>query len=52
LQVLVLQGEPQLPEAYRHRLLLCRSDQHVVWRGDALPDVAALLARLRGAVPH
>jgi 2-polyprenyl-6-methoxyphenol hydroxylase-like FAD-dependent oxidoreductase len=42
----------EVPEAYRHRLVLCRADQHVAWRGDALPgDVPALLARLRGQVP-
>ncbi|EYC50086.1 monooxygenase [Hylemonella gracilis str. Niagara R] len=50
LQVLDLQGEADLPEAYRHALLLCRSDQHVVWRGDALPDEPAeLVEMLRGA---
>jgi 2-polyprenyl-6-methoxyphenol hydroxylase-like FAD-dependent oxidoreductase len=39
-----------LNEPYRHKLLLSRPDQHVAWRGDALPaDVAALLNRLRGA---
>jgi len=31
-------------------LLLCRSDQHIAWRGDALPgDVAPLIVALRGA---
>lgn len=39
-----------LPDAYRHKLLLCRQDQHVAWRGDQLPDdPAALVERLRGA---
>ncbi|MBU1444568.1 MAG: FAD-dependent oxidoreductase [Gammaproteobacteria bacterium] len=39
-----------VPEAYRHRLVLCRADQHVAWRGDALPDpVTPLVDRLRGA---
>jgi 2-polyprenyl-6-methoxyphenol hydroxylase-like FAD-dependent oxidoreductase len=39
-----------VPERYRHRLLLCRDDQHVVWRGDALPaDVPGLVARLCGS---
>jgi 2-polyprenyl-6-methoxyphenol hydroxylase-like FAD-dependent oxidoreductase len=38
-----------VPDAYRHALVLCRSDQHVVWRGDALPaDCAALVEKLRG----
>lgn len=49
LKVLDLQGEA-LPEAYRHKLVLCRSDQHVAWRADAVPaDAAALVELLRGA---
>jgi 2-polyprenyl-6-methoxyphenol hydroxylase-like FAD-dependent oxidoreductase len=37
------------PPAYRHRLLLCRQDQHVAWRGDRLPaQLSGLLALLRG----
>jgi hypothetical protein len=41
---------PELPAPYRHKLLLSRPDQHVAWRGDALPaDVAALVERIRGA---
>ena len=40
----------KVPDAYRHKLLLCRSDQHVAWRGDAVPaDTAALVDLLRGA---
>ena len=36
--------------AYRHRLVLVRPDQHVGWRGDAIPaDPLALVDRLRGA---
>jgi 2-polyprenyl-6-methoxyphenol hydroxylase-like FAD-dependent oxidoreductase len=39
------------PPVYRHRLLLSRPDQHVAWRGDALPaDPLALIDRIRGAV--
>lgn len=39
-----------LPAAYRHKLVICRHDQHVAWRGDELPDdPAALVERLRGA---
>jgi 2-polyprenyl-6-methoxyphenol hydroxylase-like FAD-dependent oxidoreductase len=35
---------------YGHRLLLSRPDQHVAWRGDALPsDSLALIDRVRGA---
>ncbi|MEY3638757.1 MAG: 2,4-dichlorophenol 6-monooxygenase [Pseudomonadota bacterium] len=32
-----LSAEPNLPEAYQHKLVLCRTDQHVVWRGDSPP---------------
>lgn len=39
-----------VPAAYRHRLVLVRDDQHVAWRGDALPaDAQALVEMLRGA---
>jgi len=39
----------EIPPAYRHRLVLCRADQHVAWRGDRLPeDLGDLVARLRG----
>jgi hypothetical protein len=39
-----------LPPEVRHTLLLCRTDQHVAWRGKALPaDPLALVDRLRGA---
>jgi len=35
---------------YAHRLVLSRPDQHVAWRGDALPpDPLALIDRVRGA---
>ncbi len=38
-----------LPPAYRHKLVLIRPDQHVAWRGDALPDdPARLLSRVTG----
>lgn len=39
-----------IPPEYRHKLVLCRVDQQVAWRGDALPpDSAALVDLLRGA---
>ena len=39
----------EVPQAYRHQLVLCRDDQHVALRGDALPpDAAALVEMLRG----
>ena len=40
------------PGAYRHALLLSRPDQHVAWRGDALPEEPLrLIDRIRGALP-
>ena len=42
-------GGIEVPEGYRHRLVLCREDQHVAWRGDALPaDVPSLVRTLCG----
>lgn len=39
-----------VPEAYRHKLVLCRDDEHVAWRGDRVPaDAMALVDLLRGA---
>jgi len=39
------------PAEYRHALVLCRSDQHVAWRGDACPRAPeTLIERLRGAL--
>ena len=28
-----------LPASYRHRFVLCRSDQHVAWRSDTIPEL-------------
>jgi 2-polyprenyl-6-methoxyphenol hydroxylase-like FAD-dependent oxidoreductase len=43
----------EAPALYRHNLLLSRPDQHVAWRGDALPaDPAALIDLVRGAAAH
>lgn len=40
------------PPEYHHALLLARPDQHVAWRGNALPgDPARLIERIRGALP-
>ena len=33
-----LSKQTRLPAAYEHKLILCRTDQHVVWRGDNLID--------------
>ena len=39
-----------IPDAYRHRLVLSRPDQHVAWRGDAEPaDPRTLIDLIRGA---
>jgi 2-polyprenyl-6-methoxyphenol hydroxylase-like FAD-dependent oxidoreductase len=39
----------ELPPAYRHKLVLVRDDQHVAWRGDAVPpDAVGLVDLLRG----
>lgn len=39
-----------VPEAYRHKLVLCREDQHVAWRADRAPaDAVPLVDLLRGA---
>ncbi|MEO5669607.1 MAG: FAD-dependent oxidoreductase [Ramlibacter sp.] len=39
-----------VPEGYRHKLVLCRDDQHVAWRGDGVPaDAIGLIDLLRGA---
>jgi hypothetical protein len=39
-------------DAYRHKLVLVRPDQHVAWRADAAPaDPLALIDRIRGAQP-
>ncbi len=39
----------ELPDAYRHKLVLSRPDQHVAWRGDIVPaDPGALLDKVRG----
>ena len=36
-------------DPYRHRLVLSRPDQHVAWRGDAVPDdPLRLIDRIRG----
>ncbi|HWU69443.1 MAG TPA: FAD-dependent oxidoreductase [Stenotrophobium sp.] len=40
---------PAVPAEYVHALVMCRADQHVVWRGDAVPcDGDAFVARLCG----
>jgi 2-polyprenyl-6-methoxyphenol hydroxylase-like FAD-dependent oxidoreductase len=42
---------PQARDTYRHKLTLVRPDQHVAWRGDAVPTTPlALIDRVRGAI--
>jgi 2-polyprenyl-6-methoxyphenol hydroxylase-like FAD-dependent oxidoreductase len=39
-----------IPDAYRHSLVLTRPDQHVAWRGDQAPrNARALIDLIRGA---
>ena len=39
---------PALRDRYQARFALIRPDQHVAWRGDALPDPGPLLERVTG----
>ena len=40
-------------EAYDRKLILVRTDQHVAWRGDVVPEqVEHLVDRLRGRSDH
>ncbi len=40
-----------VPDSYSHALVLSRPDQHVAWRGNALPtDCASLCELIRGAI--
>jgi hypothetical protein len=48
---LLVPGDERLRARYGARFALIRPDQHVGWRGDAIPDDCdGLLARLTGAV--
>jgi 2-polyprenyl-6-methoxyphenol hydroxylase-like FAD-dependent oxidoreductase len=50
LAILDVQAHPSAAP-YRHKLLISRPDQHVAWRGDALPDPPLeLVDRLRGVL--
>jgi len=50
LTVLDIEGV-SVPESYRHKLVICREDQHVAWRSDLPPpDSTALVDMLRGVV--
>ena len=41
-----LSCESNVPAAYQHKLVLCRTDQHVVWRGDDLPSSMSEFTKL------
>ena len=45
LKVLDLSEQSEVPPAYKHKLLICRTDQHVVWRGDDCTQAAVQLMR-------
>jgi len=45
-------ADNRLPARYEAKFLLIRPDQHVAWRGDAIPkDCDALMAKVTGAPP-
>jgi hypothetical protein len=49
LDLIDLEDEAHKPSAYEHPLVLCRTDQHVVWRGHALPhSLPEFMSFLRG----
>ena len=49
LTLIDLADEHNVPEAYQHALVLCRTDQHVVWRGNTLAEsLQKLLHLMRG----
>ena len=49
IRLIELEGQQNIPDAYQHTLLLCRTDQHVVWRGQSLPKrLDPLLDLMRG----
>ena len=49
LKLLDVSEQSERPSAYTHTLLICRTDQHVVWRGDECTVGAVeLMQKLRG----
>jgi hypothetical protein len=42
----------EIPDAYRHKLVVVREDQHVAWRGDAVPADARRLVELLSGTRH
>ena len=52
LVLLDVRSRGEVPSAYKTKLVLCRADQHVAWRGDAVPqDPEPLIDVLCGAAP-
>ena len=52
IQLIDLHAHSQVPSAYQHPLVVCRTDQHVIWRGDVLAaEENPLLDVLRGMRP-
>ncbi len=52
LVVVDVDGE-DTPPAYEHKLVMCRSDLHVAWRGNSVPvSTASLVAKLSGGNEH
>jgi 2-polyprenyl-6-methoxyphenol hydroxylase-like FAD-dependent oxidoreductase len=49
LKLLDVSEQSERPSAYTHKLLICRTDQHVVWRGDdCTVGAVELMQKLRG----
>ena len=49
LKVLDVSEQSEVPPAYKHKLLIFRTDQHVVWRGhDCTVGAVELMQKLRG----
>jgi hypothetical protein len=49
LKVLDVSEQSEVPPAYKYKLLICRTDQHVVWRGDdCTVGAVELMKKLRG----
>lgn len=49
---IIAPGDPRLQRRYGARFALIRPDQHVAWRGDAVPgDVQSLLGQVTGFSP-
>jgi hypothetical protein len=52
LVVLDVRARDEIPAAYGHKLVLCRTDQHVAWRADTVPAQAEELVDLLCGEPE